>query len=42
MNKALTKHFLQLMLTAHRQGYKNILVGEPNRRFEVTLVGEPT
>ena len=37
MNKALTERFLQLVPAAQRQGYKDILVGDPNRRFETTF-----
>merc|ERR1711966_614056 len=37
MNKALTERFLELAPAAQRQGYKNILVGDPNRRFETTF-----
>ena len=37
MNKALTERFLQLMPPAQRQEYKDILVGDPNRRFETTF-----
>ena len=37
MNKALTKRFLELVPAAQRQGYKDILVGDPNRRFETTF-----
>ena len=37
MNKALTECFLELMPAAQRQGYKDILVGDPNRRFETTF-----
>ena len=37
MNKALTERFLEIMPVAQRQGYKDILVGDPNRRFETTF-----
>ena len=37
MNKALTERFLELVPVAQRQGYKDILVGCPNRRFETTF-----
>ena len=37
MNKALTERFLELMPAAQRQGYKDILIGDPNRRFEDTF-----
>ena len=37
MNKALTKHFLQLMPVTQHQGYKDILVRDPKRRFEATF-----
>ena len=37
INKALTKRFLELMPAAQRQGYKDILIGDPNRRFETTF-----
>ena len=37
MNKALTKSFFELVPAAQRQGYKDILVGDPNRRFEATF-----
>ena len=37
MNKALTERFLELMPAAQRQGYKDILTGDPNQRFETTF-----
>ena len=37
MNKSLTERFLELVPAAQRQGYKDILVGDPNRRFETTF-----
>ena len=37
MNKSLTERFLQLVPAAQRQGYKDILVGDPNHRFETTF-----
>ena len=37
MNKAPTEHFLELVPATQRQGYKNILTGDPNRRFETTF-----
>ena len=37
MNKTFTKHFLELMPAAQRQGYKDILVGDPNRRSKTTF-----
>ena len=37
MNKALTERFLDLVPAAQRQGYKDILIGDPNRRFEDTF-----
>ena len=36
-NKAPTERFLQLMPAAQRQRYKDILVRDPNRRFETTF-----
>ena len=37
-DKALSERFLELVPAAQRQGYKDILVGDPNRRFETTFV----
>ena len=37
MNKALTGCFLELEPAAQRQGYKDILVRDSNRRFEITF-----
>ena len=37
MNKALTERFLELMPIAQRHGYKDILIGDPNQRFETTF-----
>ena len=37
MNKTLTERFLEQVPAAQRQGYKDVLVGDPNRRFETTF-----
>ena len=37
MNKALTEHFLELVPAAQRQEYRDILVRDPNCRFETTF-----
>ena len=36
MNKALTERFLASAPIEHRQGYRGILISDPNRRFEET------
>ena len=34
MNKVLTERFLETVPVKHSQGYRNILICNPNRRFE--------